>query len=245
MKSEILLMILGLGLSLELTAGSILASKEGPFEKFNLCTVEDGHSTISIGFNSGHKLIERSSLYLSTQELKDLSLPAIAGIGRQFFRWFPTQTDYNVRGADGSLVTYFSEGLKNINNDSHAALELRTQVDKICDQVTDFRILGEFQVDLKIGRKVFADKLVVKRTNGSFRNAQIEGSYLVPDSFESKIKDLKYTDGDFTFIIHVKEGTQEYDAIFEGKLNRKDELSGNAFVLPERKLLGSFTGRRL
>lgn len=247
MKSIIVL--LALGMSLEAIAaeeGTILASAHGPFEKFNHCLIEDGHTTIKISNGFGNNLTERSTVFHSTEGIKTLSTPALAGIGSRFFRWFPTQTEYKTRGDENTLIPYFKEGLENLHNDSEASDELRAQTDFFCNQLAlDFRILGKFRVDLKIGDKVFADELFFKRTQNSFSNTKVEGTYSVPESFESKVKDLIYENGKFSFTIHVVEGEQEYDSLFEGTINNRNELKGKAFVLPDRSLLGEFTGAKL
>jgi hypothetical protein len=119
------------------------------------------------------------------------------------------------------------------------------RMDHICDDsVKDFRILGYFQIDLTIGDHIFEDRLRIARSNGVFGGAIIEGVYSVPNSFESKIQKLNYTDGVFSFQIRVQEGEDDYMAIFEGTLDERDQIKGSAFVLPERTLLGVFTGRR-
>src|SRR5690606_26565240 len=105
----------------------------------------------------------------------------------------------------------------------------------------DFGIIGEFQLDLKIGNRVFIDYLTVERT----ALGHIKGKYIVPNSFESGINNLQYNDGDFSFTIHVKEGNDDYQAIFEGVINDNGEVTGKAFILPERAPLGEFTGKKL
>lgn len=74
---------------------------------------------------------------------------------------------------------------------------------------------------------------------------KIRGSYLVPNSFESKIKNINYKDGKFSFIIRVQEGSDDYKAYFEGHLDKNEQLHGKVFILPSRKLLGTFSGRRI
>ena len=100
------------------------------------------------------------------------------------------------------------------------------------------RMLGKFQIDLKIGNRVFIDYLETQR--GS--NGKIEGRYIVPNSFESPITKFKYSEGNFSFIIRVREGAQDYEALFEGFISDVQVLEGRAFILPHRQLLGTFNG---
>lgn len=246
MKSKISLIGIGMGLMFNASAGEILASKEGPFESYNRCSLSHAKGTLEIRNGLRTKIIETTKIFVSLKDLEELAIPAIAGVAREFYRWFPTQTDYSVRGADSSLVNFYAVGFRNINNESNAAQELISRIDHICnEELTDFRILGDFRVDIKIGSKVFEDKLTIKRIVETFMEPKIEGVYLVPDSFESKIQNLNYKDGEFSFTIRVQEGDDDYKATFEGKLDFDNKLEGKAFILPDRKLLGTFTGKRI
>jgi len=239
MKSLIIGITFLVGLSSGLQATEVVVSKSGPFLKFNSCEVRSNQTTISIGSSLGNYLKEATDHLINSSELLNLAEIALKSAGNRYYRWFNSQTDYFIRNSTGHLVPYYSRGFSNINNNSDAAFYLRQKTDQICDKVNDFKLLGSFTLDLKIGDRIFEDKLLVHRKNGS-----IFAEYIVPNSFTSEIRDLSYLNGKFTFTIHVKEGDQEYDAAFEGTINQRGRLEGRAFVLPDRSLLGTFTGKK-
>lgn len=245
MNSKKLLMTIMISITLNTSAGDLLAVKEGPFENYNRCSLSHGIGTIEIGHGFNFNITETSRVNNSLRDLEILATPAVAAASKESYRWFPTQTDYAVKNNNGRLVNFYSVGFKNIYNESNAAQELISLIDQTCNrELADFRILGEFQVDLRIGNKVFADKLIVKRTSSTY-GPIIDGLYIVPNSFESKIENLNYNNGKFSFTIHVLEGDDDYHAIFEGSLSQNDILKGQAFILPNRIPLGSFTGKRI
>ncbi|MBK25278.1 MAG: hypothetical protein CME70_14885 [Halobacteriovorax sp.] len=239
MKSITIGVTLFVGLNLGLFASEVLIGKSGPFANFDRCEVTKTKTTLSIGSSHHNQLIEVTNLETNADEILKYSNAALKAAGNRYYRWFNTQTDYNVRNTSGQIVPYYSIGFSNINNDSDAALYLRQKTDQICDKVNDFKLLGSFTLDLKIGDRIFKDKLLVQRSNGS-----VVAEYIVPNSFASKIKNLDYKNGSYTFTIHVKEGEQEYDAAFEGTIDEQGKLKGNAFFLPDRSLLGSFIGKK-
>ena len=246
MKLKISIIGLTIGLIFNTAAEDILASKEGPFNNYNYCSLTHDRGTLEIRNGSRSKIVETSMINVTLKDFEELAAPAIAGKGREFNRWYPTTTNYSVRGANEVLEKFYSHGFFNIINDSSAAQELMLKIDDVCStQLNDFRIIGKFQVDLKIGNRVFEDKLIIKRTNETFMGAVIEGTYEVPNSFESKVKDLNYKDGIFTFTIRVREGDDDYKTSFEGTLNQDGHLEGKALILPARTLLGTFTGKRI
>ncbi len=245
MKLKIILTTFSMCLAFNATAGDILAIKEGPFKKYDKCTLTNSTGTIEAGNSYNYKLLETSKYYDYFYDFEGLIKPVIAGAQTRSHRWSPTQTDYYIKNSSGSLINFYAVGFTNINNNTPEANTLITKMDNICDeQLTDFNILGEFQIDLKIGNEIFEDKLLIKRTK-EFFGININGTYIVPNSFESKIQKLNYENGSFSFIIRVQEGEEDYKAIFEGFLHANGELEGKAFILPDRKELGSFTGKRI
>jgi len=104
--------------------------------------------------------------------------------------------------------------------------------------------LGEFNVELKIGDRVFIDQLRLKRSFSNLNYPSVTGTYVVPGSFESNVTNLIYDTGIFSFVINVNEGNESYDAIFEGRFTDENIFKGKAFTLPERNLLGQFQGTR-
>lgn len=244
MKSKMLLTTIVTCLTHSATAKEVLASKEGPFKKYNKCALTDTTGTLEIGNPFSYHLLETSSHYDYFYDLEGLVRPAVAGAQARPRRWYPTQTNYHIRNSRGSLVKFYALGVTNIDNDTTEAKTLKNKINDICDnQLNDFNILGEFQIDLQIGNQIFKDKLVVKRTQELYGIA-IEGVYIVPGSFKSKITKLNYKNGTFSFIIRVQEGEDDYRAVFEGFLNADGQLKGKAFILPEREELGVFTGKK-
>lgn len=226
-------------------AQELLAQKGGTFSKFNRCSIFENRVELQINLQNG-KMIESTKLANSQNIISKLSDAAITSAARATYRWLTMQHDYHVRGSDGNLAKFYAFGFETISNNSTEALALIEYIDQVCDQhAEDFKLLGEFQVDLKIGDRVFADQLIVERDSPTDSMARVRGKYIVPNSFESKIKEVNYRDGVFSFQIEVKEGSDEYDALFEGEISSNGELSGAAFVLPARSILGTFTGKRI
>lgn len=245
MKFKLLLPVFVMGLAFNALSNDILAEKEGSFEKYDKCSLSKSIGTLEAGHSSRAKLIQTSKYYDDFYDLDGLVRPVLAGVGRNFRRWSPTQTYYRIKDTLNNLSVFYAVGFLNVPNQAIESVELISKIDHICDQqLNDFNILGEFNIDLKIGNKVFADKLVVKRTKDFWR-LNIDGTYIVPNSFESKLEKLNYEDGKFSFTIHVLEGEDDYKAIFEGFLHASGELEGKAYVLPERNLLGTFTGNKI
>lgn len=246
MKSKTILTLAFFTLSFgnNLNAG-VLAEKKGPFEKYDKCTLSEYSGSLELKLNRHYHLIQTTKYENPFEDLTHSFSLAIDSAKPPRRRWFPTQINYYLRGESGKLSRFYAFGYENIENEAHEAKVLINQIDAICDfQLEDFSILGRFKLDLKIGDKNFEDVLIIKRNHTEF-GAQISGTYIVPNSFEAKIKDLKFIDGKFSFKIRVREGSDDYEAIFEGFLNSEDELSGSGYILPSRKLLGHFTGNRL
>ncbi len=222
-----------------ISASEVIISKSGPFDNYDRCEVSVKSATLYAGSSHGNQLVESTAININSPAVLKLGSKALLHAETPYYRWFQTQTDYKVRSSSGHLSTYYSRGFKNINNDSSASLLLREKTDQICDDLKEFKLLGSFILDLKIGNRIFKDELIIhKKYNLIF------AEYIVPNSFTSKINDLNYKNGKFTFTIHVKEGNEEYDALFEGTINNHHELKGKAYILPKRSLLGTFTGQR-
>lgn len=245
MRTKFILISLITFLTFNTTAADTLAIKKGPFKKYHKCTLLKSSGTIEISNGLTYKLIETSDYHQSLYDLENLVMPAISGIQTRTHRWYPTQTDYLIRNSRGSLINFYAKGFTNISNESIEAEVLINRIDKICNnQLSDFNILGHFEIDFKVGTKVFKDKLIIRRIE-EFNGANISGSYIVPNSFESKVQNLNYKNGDFSFIIHVQENEDDYKAVFEGFLHSNGKIEGKAFILPNRKELGIFTGRKI
>ena len=244
MKLSLLTTIFTMSFTYQAHGLNILASKEGSFDKFDRCALSidvvnlnKTVGTLEIKNGSKISLKETSIINRSPEKLERFALPALEGAQGQYYRWFPTQNDYKVRNKDNKLENFYSSGFINIDNNSVAAQDLILEMDSICDeQINDFRMLGKFQLNLEIGSRVFNDQLIIEREEGNFSGPIVKGRYIVPNSFESQIKTLTYEDGQFSFIIRVQEGNQDYQAIFEGSLNREGQLEGKSYILPERKL---------
>lgn len=243
-KLKVSLTVLSLTIASKLVAQTI-AMKSGGFKSYEKCSIESQIGHIEIGNDYTNHLIERSSHYSSTEEFKNLSTAALYEVSRPFYRWSGTQVDYYVLNSSQELSPFYSNGFRNIINSSKESIELKKRIDQICDnELFDFKILGEFNVELKIGNRVFIDQLSLKRSFSNLDYPSVNGVYIVPGSFESRITKLVYDTGIFTFVINVNEGNESYDAIFEGRFTDVNRFEGEAFTLPERNLLGQFQGTR-
>lgn len=247
MKFKVL--ILSMTFSFSNFAGKVLASKSGPFEKFNYCSIEKERGHISLTGPSGLQMSEETEIEPSSLFSKSLSKAAIEGAGRTTYRWSVTQTDYFIfgyEGDEGDLVRFYANGFQNVENKSQASAQLITEIDHFCDDIlNDFKILGDFAIELHIGNDVLLDSLSIKRNHDLFIGTTIKGIYSVPNSFQSRIENLNYINGKFIFVITVKEAGQEYKASFEGSFQSDNEITGNAFILPNKKFLGTFKGARI
>lgn len=239
------LLLLGLFITNSAMTQEIFASKDGPFERFTDCKVSKDKGTIEILDHQGNLLSESTNLRVPLSRFYALAPAAIKGIESNFLRWSPTQTNYNIIDSDGALVPFYSFGVRNRVNKSEAAKELMSTIDRICDQsLQDFKVIGNFQIELKIGNNFFLDQLEVKRSVDSFFTPYVEGRYIVPNSFESKIKSLNYLNGTFSFTTTVTEG-EPYEVLFTGVIAGDKITNGKAYILPNHNLLGEFIGRRI
>ena len=103
---------------------------------------------------------------------------------------------------------------------------------------------GEYQIELEIGGRIFLDRLILIKTSPSGTPTTYNGSYIVPDSFESKVLEFKVEKGHFEFKIHVVEGDDDYYSLFKGEITNL-KIKGSAFILPSLQLLGHFNGSLL
>lgn len=246
MTSKIFLSILTIYFAHTATAENILAQKKGSVKRYAQCSLSESHGTIQINDSlNRYHLSETSRYQHDFYDVERIVTPAIKGIEGMYYRWNAIQTDYLIKDDNDSLIKFYSFGLTNIINKTPQARTLIEDIDRICDfHLRDFSIIGEFQIDLQIGNRVFKDSLIIQRDEGFF-GVHVKGIYSVPNSFNSKIKSLNYKDGRFSFTIRVQEGEDDYEAKFEGILNSSSELKGRAFILPSNEELGSFTGKRL
>ena len=245
MKIKLLTAIFTLSISGQSLGQEILAKKEGLFNKFNSCSIGQTNGTIKLSGTRGFELEESSEHNEAFYHYDKLVIPTLSAIGPVTYRWYPSQVDYSIKGSDELLTKFFAYGFRNIRNESTEAKKLRQSIDRICDELlNDFQIIGKFQINLKIADTIFEDELIITRTsNETFTS--VKGLYKVPNSFEAKVKQLKYSTGKFTFLIEVKEGQDEYDAFFEGEFLPSGKMQGRAYILPDQRLLGIFSGKRL
>lgn len=245
MKAKVMVLLTSILLIPSTYATAPLFVKEGAFHKFGKCSLSEGSATIEILTGPTTKISETTLLNESLEDLVTLSDEAIRQAGREFYRWSGTQSDYLAQNSQGGLKTFYAYGFKNISNDSSEARALITRLDQICDRESfDFKILGDFELALTMNGQTLIDKISIKRRSENFGYSIIEGSYIVPNSFESKIENLNYQDDRFSFEIRVREGNEDYMAKFEGYFNDRNHFSGHATVLSTNELLGIFTGAR-
>lgn len=167
----------------------------------------------------------------------EISKQILEGAQAPFYRWNNLQRNFYVIDHQNQMKVFYAKGYKNILNKSQEAEKLTQKINNMCDETkSNFTLLGKFQIDLIIGTKIFNDILIVNE------NA---GQYIVPNSFESKIKSLKFENGLFHFIIRVQEGEDDYEAYFEGEIDSSKSIKGKAYILPNKDLLGEFTGFEL
>ncbi len=223
-------------------ANDLIATKEADSNLYSTCTISSHEISRVQSLGDDRYATETTPHHYDLQSLKDHSADLIAGISRRFYTWNSTQVRYHVANSANELVEYYASGFENIRNTSPYLTGSLETINDMCENFArDFRFLGKFQIDLKVGDRVLIDYLEVERS--SFGN--FIGKYVVPNSFESAISDLHYQNGDFRFTIHVQEGDQEYDALFEGHISETFLITGEAFILPARQSLGTFTGRRI
>lgn len=234
--------IAGLGLLITSTinAGPIIASATGPFQNYTGCEITKNSVIYKM-----EKLVETKYTRTDSESLMRLAPKAIAGIQNTYYRWFISQTDYNITNEAGDLLAFYSFGVKNTDNNSSEAKELIENIDTICtNSFSDFKILGEFVINLKIGNQILIDELIIEKNVGSFGIPSVSGKYIVPNSFTSKISNLQYTNGQFSFDIRVQEGDEDYYLTFIGSFEGDNKISGNAKMLSNGEHFGSFTGER-
>lgn len=222
-----------------------IAAKQGSLERYDACHIGENYGILEISDNDGH-FIEKTVIDTREFNIHSLAPNALAGKEPPFYRWSHEQIDYKVLNSNFELEDFHVIGFRNIRNSTSEAAKLITTIDHLCDNVLQgIRVLGEFQIDLKIGDRVFADQLIIKYLN----IGGIYARYIVPNSFESRVYKIDYDGEKLSFVIHVKEGSDDYEAIFEANFeanfDTNDTLSGDAYILPTRQHLGSFTGRRL
>jgi hypothetical protein len=220
-----------------------LVKKMGASAKYENCSVYEKYGVIELYSGSKSKFTQRSEI-LTPIDLNMSEDIAIEGAGRPFYRWSNMSMNYFVRSSSGDLKRYYAHGFENIVNNTPEAKYLIDITDKYCDKVIrDFDFLGNFNLNLKIGDRLFVDELIVDRKFAGHFQTSVQGKYIVPGSFESKLSKINYDGKSFSFVIHVVEGEDDYKAIFEGEIIN-NKLNGKAFVLPDRNLLGEFTGER-
>ena len=214
-----------------------IAKREGVSGTYSSCSLTKNSRTLSIS----EDIRETVSLEVPYKEISSLSDDAINNRGIMLYRWSSIQENYFVNGE-----RFYAYGLESIINESTSSKELISIIDEACERdIDDFRIIGHFTFSLKIGRKIFQDKVEISLRKGyANRYSIVRGNYTVPNSFTAKIFDLNYESGSFSFKIHVLEGDDDYIALFEGSFLSKNKLRGKAFILPSRKELGSFYGER-
>jgi hypothetical protein len=245
MKFKILYMIIVTGSLLNISANNIIASKTGSLTKYSKCMIKDGKGIIEISDFQTNTISESTTLYNTFYNIKKLAPGAISNIEPQRYVWSVTQTDYFVSNEFDQLVNFYSYGFTNIANNSYESDIIVEQIDKVCSSLNDFKIIGKFQLSLKIGEKVFIDELIIERKTHYNEAPYLTGTYSVPNSFIADIKDLTYNNNQFSFTIRVQEGDADYEAFFEGTFSDRNIFKGNSFVLPQNSLLGVFEGKRI
>ena len=218
-----------------------VASKQGGHERYDICHIADNYGSLTITDRAGH-LVEKTAINTDELNIRVLAPNALAAAKPPVYRFLNQQTDYKVINSNSQLEAFFAVGAITIENPSSEATTLVATIDQLCDNVLQsIRILGEFQIDLKIGDRVFADQLIIKRLD----SGNIRARYIVPNSFESKVYKIAYDGEKLSFVIRVQERGEDYEAIFEARIDEKGILTGDAYILPERQHLGSFTSKRL
>ena len=245
MKTKLLMTLLTLTTFSTTYARTLVASKTGDFDKFRTCTLYNDAGVISYSEGIDVNLEQTTQIPRPfIQFPSDFSKIALDAASSPRFRWAIGQTDYNLSLDGKTSKTFYAEGFRFVSNHSQEALMLRQEIDHLCeDRLDDYKIIGDFFIYLKIGEKLFEDELIIKRVNENF-GTRVRGDYIVPNSFTSNISKLRLKDNQFSFVIRVKERNDDYEAIFEGKVNSQGELEGSSYILPERKLLGHFTSKR-
>lgn len=234
--------LFGLFLLNTVMANDIIASKHDNSIYYSSCLIEPTVVTRVKNIGRNRKAIQATTHGQNLNDLISSSSSLLSSISGGHYRWSPIQTDYYIANVHNELTLFYAVGFNNINNESELLTKSLNTIDQLCDAVAlDFSIIGEFQLDLKIGNRIFVDYLNIERTP----LGHLKGKYVVPNSFESAIDNLQYENGSFSFTIHVKEGTDDYHAVFEGLIDENDRVIGKAFILPERKPLGEFTGKRI
>lgn len=217
----------------------LIASKTESYYNGYECLIYNDKVSLEIGSNSKFHIKETSTDVVDTNDIK-ASAPSLLKHKKQAtYRWSPHQINYSVQNAQSDLEIFFSIGYSTVLNSSPEADYIVNTIDYLCDvDLFNFQIIGKFQIDLQIGNTLFKDQLIVQRT---------KGKYIVPGSFESDLESLKYDNGQFEFTIHVQEGNDDYIALFKGSIDDQSSphhLAGKAYILPDMKLLGEFTGSR-
>jgi hypothetical protein len=227
-------------------ANTHLASKRSLSNEYDYCHITKNTVTREISHNQSGKLVETTILNSSLNNLRKDSQTAIDNIQRDFQSKFSANEIYRVQNSTGNLDIFFSRGINEVQNSSNESKNLIKLIDSICEKkALDFKIIGDFNIYLKIGNTKFIDSLSIFRKSNPYMKPGISGKYTVPNSFSSNLSTLDYRNGKFSFVIRVIEGSQDYFSVFEGSMIDKDNLSGKAYTLPDRKLLGHFTGRRM
>lgn len=218
-----------------------IAGKESTQGHYETCHIADDYGVLLISDRAGH-LIEKTAIDTREFNIRNLATKALAEAKPPSIRFTDQQIDYSVINGDLGLEVFYAIGLTTIGNSSPEAAKLVTTIDQLCDNVLQsIRVLGEFQLDLKIGDRVFADQLIIKRLD----SGNIHARYIVPNSFESRVYKINYNGENLSFVIRVQERGDDYEAIFEARIDENGILTGDAYILPERQHLGSFIGKRL
>lgn len=218
-----------------------IAGKESTQGLYETCHIAENYGVLSISDPAG-ELVEKTTIDTRELDIRSLAVNALAGARPVNHRFMDQQIDYKVVNSNLDLEIFYSIGFRTIGNSTPEAAKLVTTIDHLCDNVLQsIRVLGEFQLDLKIGDRVFADQLIIKRLD----SGNIHARYIVPNSFESKVYKMAYDGEKLSFVIRVQERGDDYEAIFEARIDENDILTGDAYILPERQHLGSFIGKRL
>ncbi len=230
-------------LSLNTHASELLAGKLGAFENHDKCLIYNDRVELQQGADIMNHISFLRHQKIPTQKFKDLAEVALKLAQNPTYRWSLGQVDYI---ANPGKEIFYASGFRNIANSSDEAQELIKLIDKHCNgPLPRSAILGKFEVLFKTSQHQFVDYLSIESRRAADQQYVISGEYEVPGVFSSKVTQLKAREESFSFKIQVREGNHSYDALFIGKFTSQDEMSGTAYTLPHREVLGHFSGTRI